>query len=107
MIAKTENGKKIRKYYVKLENIYNQLIKEEIDEQKKLLEQKDKELEHTKNELQKMSICKIKKWYNVEPGDTVYAFKNDNQPYIKIGKAENLKKREDSYTAFIYLINID
>ena len=26
MIAKTDQGKKIRKYYVKLENIYNELI---------------------------------------------------------------------------------
>jgi phage anti-repressor protein len=98
MIAKTEKGKEIRKYYVKLENIYNQIIKEEIEEKQKELEEKDKQLEYTKNELQKMSICKIKKWYNVEPGDTVYAFKNDGQPYIKIGKAENLKKREESYT---------
>ena len=29
MIAKTEKGKSIRKYYVKLENIYNKLIGEE------------------------------------------------------------------------------
>jgi len=29
MIAKTDKGKDIRKYYVKLENIYNEIIKEE------------------------------------------------------------------------------
>jgi phage anti-repressor protein len=33
MLAKTKKGKKIRKYYVKLENIYNKLIKEEIEQQ--------------------------------------------------------------------------
>ena len=33
MIAKTDKGKEIRKYYVKLENMYNQIIKEEIEEQ--------------------------------------------------------------------------
>ena len=38
MIAKTEKGKAIRKYYVKLENIYNKIIKEEIEENKKEIE---------------------------------------------------------------------
>lgn len=36
MLIKTEQGKKIRKYYVKLENIYNQLVREEL--QNKILE---------------------------------------------------------------------
>jgi phage anti-repressor protein len=35
MIARTENGKKIRKYYVKLENVFNSMIKETMDEQVK------------------------------------------------------------------------
>lgn len=43
MLAKTDNGKKIRKYYVKLENIYNKIIKEEIENQKQLLIEKDEE----------------------------------------------------------------
>jgi phage anti-repressor protein len=30
MLAKTDQGKKIRKYYVKLDNVYNELVKEEI-----------------------------------------------------------------------------
>ena len=42
MLAKTSQGKEIRKYYVKLENIYNKIIKEEIKEQKNKLEEKDK-----------------------------------------------------------------
>ena len=46
MIAKTDKGKEIRKYYVKLENIYNEINKEEIQEQKILLENKDKLLEN-------------------------------------------------------------
>lgn len=45
MLAKTSQGKEIRKYYVKLENIYNKIIKEEIKEQKNKLEEKDKLLE--------------------------------------------------------------
>lgn len=31
MLVKTENGKKIRKYYTKLESIYNEIIKEQLD----------------------------------------------------------------------------
>lgn len=38
MIAKTSKGKQIRKYYVKLENIYNQIIKEDIMEKQRQLE---------------------------------------------------------------------
>ena len=40
MIAKTPQGKEIRKYYVKLENINHKLINEELEEQKLILEQK-------------------------------------------------------------------
>ena len=42
MLAKTENGKKIRKYHVKLEQLYNQLVNDEINEKSTRLE----ELEH-------------------------------------------------------------
>ena len=43
MITKTEKAKEIRAYYVKLENIFNKLIKEEMEENKKQLEQHKKE----------------------------------------------------------------
>ena len=46
MLAKTDKGKEIRKYYVKLENIYNELMKEEIQEQQN-------KLQNTQNQLQK------------------------------------------------------
>jgi phage anti-repressor protein len=49
MISKTECGKEIRKYYVKLENIYNKLIKEELDNQKKMIEEKDKLIQDLEN----------------------------------------------------------
>lgn len=41
MMVKTDKGKEIRKYYVKLENIYNKIIKQEIEQQKQLLLEKD------------------------------------------------------------------
>ena len=46
MLAKTDKGKEIRKYYVKLENIHNKIIKQEIEEQKQLLLEKDTQLEN-------------------------------------------------------------
>ena len=36
MLAKTDRGKSIRRYYVKLENVYNEFIKQEINEQKQI-----------------------------------------------------------------------
>lgn len=39
MISKTDKGKEIRKYYVKLENVYNSIIKD--DYEKQLIEQKE------------------------------------------------------------------
>jgi len=39
MLAKTEKGKQIRKYYVKLENVYNEIIMEEIEQNKRKLQE--------------------------------------------------------------------
>jgi phage anti-repressor protein len=75
MLAKTEHGKRIRKYYVKLENIYNQIIQTEMVEQEKQLIEKQKELELTKKQLELKSKLIVKKWFNCEPGDMVYASK--------------------------------
>jgi len=105
MIAKTEKGKAIRKYYVKLENIYNRIIKEEFDEKDKLLENTQQNLIDTQKQLQKVSQLKIKKWYNIEPNESVYAYKNSvsngndkDKQEIKIGKAEaGVRNRETAY----------
>jgi phage anti-repressor protein/septum formation inhibitor MinC len=52
MLAKTDKGKSIRKYYIKLENIYNTLFNEERLEQQQLLEQKDSMLLEQKAQAQ-------------------------------------------------------
>lgn len=117
MIAKTEKGKEIRKYYVKLENIYNKIIKEEIEENKKeienqkilleqekenttkLIEEKEttqKLLQEKQKELATLKKLKTNKWYDQKPGDTIYAIKVDN--IIKIGKTRDIKAREAYYT---------
>jgi phage anti-repressor protein len=89
MLAKTERGKQIRKYYVKLESVYNQIINDEVQQSKR-------ELEESKRELASLKKLKTRKWYNQEPGDTIYAIKIDD--IIKIGKTKNIKAREGYYT---------
>ena len=105
MIVKTDKAKEIRKYYIKLENIFNEIINEERQEyeiKQKLLENEIK----IKNELientQKQFKLTIKKWYDQEPGDVVYAYINNSQDLqeqnlITIGKTKNIKKREGGY----------
>lgn len=46
MLAKTEKGKEIRRYYVKLENITHNIMKEEIQYNNRLLEDKDTIIKH-------------------------------------------------------------
>ena len=101
MIAKTEKGKSIRKYYVKLENIYNKLIGEELKEKEELLiqerENATKLLQETKKQLENKTKMAIKKWYNQEPGHTVYGYINLNNNLVTIGKSKNIKNRESGY----------
>ena len=60
MLAKTKKGKEIRRYYVKIENIYNELIKEEIEQQKNLLMETKKKVEMTlRDSFNKRSIVYV------------------------------------------------
>lgn len=99
MLVKTPQGKDIRKYYVKLENIYNGIIKNEIENKDKLLKDTQNELTRTKIQLEKKTKLKVKKWYDSEPGDTVYAvkIKNSKESFIKLGKTLKTNKREGQY----------
>ena len=105
MIAKTESGKEIRKYYVKLENIYNEIIKEEIEQQKVLLENNKKELQQTQQQLKKERIHKNqilrRKYYDMKQGDAIYLYKDDEnneRSLLKIGKSKNISEREKVYS---------
>ena len=105
MLVKTEKSKSIRRYYVKLENIYNNIVKEEIENQKliqentqKLLQEKELELLQTKRQLEQKTKLKVKRWYDSEPGDIIYAYKSqENNSLITIGKTKNVKDRERNY----------
>ena len=56
MLVKTPQGKMIRRYYVKLENIYNKIVKMEIETTKTLLEMKDKELIEQKETIEQLEM---------------------------------------------------
>ena len=99
MLAKTERGKEIRKYYVKLENIYNSIIKEEMEQleqqkyriqaQNSILKIELSEKEHTINVL-------TKKTNKFKPGESVYIFRStyDNKNIYKVGRTKNCNERE-------------
>jgi phage anti-repressor protein len=123
MLAKTQQGKEIRKYYVKLENIYNKIIKEEIENQKILLE-KEKEntqkllkeneiklkeneikLKEKEKELSKEKTLRNKmlnrRCFDVEDGEYVYLYQdilNNPDSLLKIGKSTKLINREEFYS---------
>lgn len=77
MIAKTNKGKEIRKYYVKLENIHNKIIKKEIENTQKLLENKTNEMQllelnlEEKNHKINLMTRKVNKY---KKGESVYIF---------------------------------
>jgi phage anti-repressor protein len=101
MIAKTEKGKEIRKYYVKLETIYNDIIKEEIDEQQKHLEEQNQKLQQQTNEIQerdkKIKLLEHKPQtygFGLTKTGYIYLINDLSKPgHYKIGMASNTKNR--------------
>jgi len=91
MIAKTDKGKEIRKYYVKLENIYNEIIKEELEQQKLLLEseinEKDKKIKLLEHKPETHG-------FDMRKSGFVYLINDLSKPgHYKIGMANNSEKR--------------
>jgi phage anti-repressor protein len=102
MLVKTPEGKEMRKYYVKLENINNRLIKEELEEQKLLLEEKDKLLEeiiksndyNKKLERHKLLLEKFKNKKCIYVLEIIYHNENGHvQILIKMGSTHDIAVR--------------
>ena len=102
--SKKEIAKKFRKW---AGNILDDIIFNESKELKRQLEEKDKQhqielqekeiiLREKDKQLSDLQKLKVKKWYNQDPGDAVYAVKI-NSGLIKIGKTKNIKDREAHY----------
>ena len=81
MLAKTNKGKSIRKYYVKLESVYNEIIKEQLEQKelefKEQLEAKEKELLRYKE----------KTYEEIEKTGHIYVIKTDGG--TKVGKTKD------------------
>jgi phage anti-repressor protein len=93
MIAKTDKGKEIRKYYVKLENIHNKIIKQEIEEQKQLLLEKETQLENKDLENKRKVEMTLRNSFNKR--NLVYLIKipiNDEIVY-KFGHTDDIITR--------------
>ena len=87
MLAKTKRGKEIRKYYVKMENIYNQIIKEEIEEKNELLQEQQKKIELLEHKPKTHGFLARRHGY-------VYMIKDRAKSgHYKIGMTYNVDKR--------------
>jgi phage anti-repressor protein len=103
--SNTNNADKIHDYYIKLEMVYNELIKEQLEEQQKLIGENQKKLETTQKELQKEKTWRNKmlnrRCFDADDGDHVYIFKDNlenEDSILKIGKTKNLVDRERFYS---------
>jgi phage anti-repressor protein len=93
MIAKTPQGKDMRKYYVKLENINNKVVSFQMEEQKQLLIEQNKELKHKDTKIMEMSRRKLVKYDKLQ---SVY-IGTDNIDRSKIGSTKDQNSRQSTY----------
>ena len=93
MLVKTEKSKEIRRYYVKLENIYNKIIKEEIDMTQKLLEENKQLLLKQQEHIAQLENKPELEGFIRKEG-YIYLIKDNTKPgHYKIGFAEKPDKR--------------
>lgn len=101
MILRTEKAKEIKKYYIELEKIFKLYIQYQNEYQKKILEDKQKELEQTKDKV--MDMERDFKHKELEINEFIYIATNANyhkQNVYKIGKSNRLNKREKQFNTF-------
>jgi phage anti-repressor protein len=105
MLVKTPEGKKIRKYYVKLENVNNKITKEQLENKDKLLKDTQNELieQELKNQRQEVLINEkdaklnnlTRKVTKYPAGKAIYAYETvfEGKKVKKVGKAKDVNKR--------------
>ena len=101
MILRTEKAKEIKNYYIELEKIFKLYIQYQNEYQKKILEDKQKELEQTKDKV--MDMERDFKHKELEINEFIYIATNANyhkQNVYKIGKSNRLNKREKQFNTF-------
>jgi len=102
VLASTDKAKQIRKYYIKMESIYNKYLKEKLIEHNKMIQNKDKELQDKDNQISQLQLTnnqfnekKETKYEEIEKNEYVYVFSTDKPGTYKIGKSKDpsLRKR--------------
>jgi hypothetical protein len=87
--ANTENADKIHDYYIKLEMVYNELMKEEIEETKKQLKEKDKLIDN-------LDLRPETEGFNSRESGEIYCIRDNSKPgHFKIGMANKSITRVD------------
>jgi prophage antirepressor-like protein len=95
--SKKEVAKKFRKW---AGAILDDIIFNESKELQRQLQEKEIELNRTKKQLELTAKLQVKKWFDTEPGHTIYALKNnsdDPNSLITIGKSKKIAERESNY----------
>lgn len=100
--ANTKNADKIHDYYIKLEMIYNELMKEEIEKkesEKKEIEAQKRLLEIELEEKSQTLNVLTKKTNKFIAGESVYIFRStfDNKNIYKVGRTKNCNERENNH----------
>lgn len=107
--AKTDKASQIHEYYIKLEEIFHELLDEESSELRDQLSKTQTLLESTESALriERENYQKnISRRYQKElPGDVIYIYSSDSResrPMLKIGKTTHLAERESQFKCSNY-----
>lgn len=92
VLASTEKGKQVRRYYIKMEAITYRYLKLQNEIQAKESQTK---IEYLQSEMLKLQKPIRKKF---ELGETVYIYKHlKNENIFKVGSSKNMNTRDDNY----------
>lgn len=94
VLANTEKGKEVRRYYIKMESIMNRYLKMQNE---KIAKNSQAKIDHLQNEMMTLQkLVKPRKKYEI--GETVYIFRHiTDQNIFKVGSSENMNTRDDNY----------
>jgi phage anti-repressor protein len=107
ILANTDKGKQIRLYYIKMESVTMNYLKDKNEENEKIIKkitqknieatQKNKNLEYALK-AEKENIARIlnRRVHTESPGQVVYIYKESENKY-KIGESSDISQREDQH----------
>ena len=100
--SNTKKSDEIHDYFIKLEDIFQEIISEESNELKNQLELKENDIKTLKDdneEKQNKLALLTKKTNKFKMGQSLYIFEStaDNQIYYKIGRTKNANERDTNH----------